>query len=407
MHIDYDDNNYPSRIQFANGNVTEYVYSATGEKLRAVHYTAVPNIEVGSGETHELTQAEILFKDSTDYHGSLIMENGVPSQYLFDGGYCKLKDNSGNPAISYHYFDRDHLGNIRGVIDESGTVEQITNYYPFGAPYSDATTTNPTFQRYKYNGKELELMHGLKWYDYGARWYDPLLANWNRPDPSHKDYYPWSPYAYCGDNPVNAVDPDGRKIVFINGYLGFGSPEGGKSYWNGFNSTFVKGAQSFFNDNNVFFTDTDHFIFSSARSRIRLGYEYARNHYNEWISDMSDDESFKLVSHSMGGAFSKGIETYLKEKGRKVDFNVMINTYQVDKIRNDKDSQTFYIDYQNTNDPVLFLFDSNLGYGSLENSNIIIRESSDDELFNIHKSPIDNGTFWNNIKQYINNYLSK
>ena len=213
MHIDYDDNNYPRRIQFANGNVTEYVYTATGEKLRTVHYTAVPNIEVGSGETHTLTDAEILFKDSTDYHGSLIMENGMPSQYLFDGGYCKLKDGSGNPAVSYHYYDRDHLGNIRGVIDEDGTVEQITNYYPFGAPYSDATTTNPTFQRYKYNGKELELMHGLKWYDYGARWYDPLLVNWNRPDPSHKDYYPWSPYVYCGDNPMNAVDPDGRKMV--------------------------------------------------------------------------------------------------------------------------------------------------------------------------------------------------
>ncbi len=215
MHIDYDDNNNPRRIQFANGNVTEYVYTTTGEKLRAVHYTAVPNIEVGSGETHELTQAEILFKDSTDYHGSLIMENGIPSQYLYDGGYCSLKDNSGNPAVSYHYYDRDHLGNIRGVVDESGTVEQITNYYPFGAPYSDATTTNPTFQRYKYNGKELELMHGLKWYDYGARWYDPLLVNWNRPDPSHKDYYPWSPYVYCGDNPIMFVDPDGRKIVIV------------------------------------------------------------------------------------------------------------------------------------------------------------------------------------------------
>ena len=176
------------------------------EKLRAVHYTAVPNIEVGSGETHTLTDAEILFKDSTDYHGSLIMENGIPSQYLFDGGYCSLKDNSGNPAVSYHYYDRDHLGNIRGVIDENGTVEQITNYYPFGAPYSDATTTNPTFQRYKYNGKELELMHGLKWYDYGARWYDPLLVNWNRPDPSHKDYYPWSPYAYCMGNPIRYID---------------------------------------------------------------------------------------------------------------------------------------------------------------------------------------------------------
>jgi len=225
MHIDYDDNNYPRRIQFANGNVTEYVYTATGEKLRAVHYTAVPNIEVGSGETHELTTAEILFKDSTDYHGSLIMENGVPAQYLFDGGYCKLTDGSGNANISYHYYDRDHLGNIRGVIDEAGTVEQITNYYPFGAPYSDATTTNPTFQRYKYNGKELELMHGLKWYDYGARWYDPLLVNWNRPDPSHKDYYPWSPYVYCGDNPVNAVDPDGRIIIPVH------HTSSGKSYY--------------------------------------------------------------------------------------------------------------------------------------------------------------------------------
>ena len=108
-----------------------------------------------------------------------------------------------------------------------------------------------------------------------------------------------------------------------------------------------------------------------------------------------------------GGAFSKGIETYLKEKGRKVDFNVMINTYQVDKIRNDKDSQTFYIDYQNTNDPVLFFFDSNLGYGSLENSNIKIRERSNDELLYIHRSPIDNGNFWDMIKQYINNHLYK
>ena len=38
-HIDYDLHNNPLRIQFANGNVTKYVYSAAGEKLRAIHYT--------------------------------------------------------------------------------------------------------------------------------------------------------------------------------------------------------------------------------------------------------------------------------------------------------------------------------------------------------------------------------
>ena len=31
--IEYDYNNNPVRIQFTNGNVTKYVYSATGELL--------------------------------------------------------------------------------------------------------------------------------------------------------------------------------------------------------------------------------------------------------------------------------------------------------------------------------------------------------------------------------------
>lgn len=33
------------------------------------------------------------------------------------------------------------------------------------------------------NGKELDLMHGLNTYDYGARQYDPILAKWDRVDP--------------------------------------------------------------------------------------------------------------------------------------------------------------------------------------------------------------------------------
>ena len=77
-YITYDLNNNPKQIYFTNGSVTKYVYSASGQKLRAVHYTAKPNITRTWGEKPaELTVAQILLADSTDYlmGGSLTMYN--------------------------------------------------------------------------------------------------------------------------------------------------------------------------------------------------------------------------------------------------------------------------------------------------------------------------------------------
>ena len=49
----------------------------------------------------------------------------------------------------YHY-NQDHLGNIREVVNANGTVQQVTNYYPFGAPFSEsASVMNADFQEYK------------------------------------------------------------------------------------------------------------------------------------------------------------------------------------------------------------------------------------------------------------------
>ena len=203
--IDYDACGYPRRVQFMDGSVTEYVYTVTGVKLRTVHRTAVPGISVAFGQTRELTEGETLSADSTDYLGNLILEDGEPSKYLFEGGYCSF-DGDG---ISYHYYDRDHQGNIRAVVNSDGTVEQIMNYYPFGTPFSDGTALNPDYQPYKYNGKEFESMHGRNAYDYGARFYDPLLPTWDRMDPLCEKYYHVSPYAYCLNNPVRFYDKDG------------------------------------------------------------------------------------------------------------------------------------------------------------------------------------------------------
>ena len=87
----------------------------------------------------------------------------------------------------------------------------------FGAPYADATASKGAdVQPYKYNGKELDLMHGLNTYDYGARQHDPILARWDRIDPHCEKYYNVSPYAYCHNNPVMLVDPNGMDDYYTS-----------------------------------------------------------------------------------------------------------------------------------------------------------------------------------------------
>ena len=228
--IDYDLNNNPVRIQFTNGSVTRYIYSAAGEKLRATHLTAVPNISVAIGSTRELLPSEILNADSTDYllGGSLTMRNGRIDKYQFDEGYCQATKYVRNPSqdnFTFYYYNRDHLGSIRQVIKadgSQGSIVQSLDYYPFGAQFCHNSTTSEV-QPYKYNGKEFDNMHGLNTYDYGARQYNPVTARWDRVDPLSEKYYNVNPYAYCGDNPVNAVDLDGRDWY---------STENGTLIWN-------------------------------------------------------------------------------------------------------------------------------------------------------------------------------
>ena len=77
---------------------------------------------------------------------------------------------------------------------------------------------NADFQEYKYNGKEFDKMHGLNTYDYGARQHDPLLCRWDRMDPLCEKYYSVSPYAYCCNNPVKFIDPDGMDLYLAGTY---------------------------------------------------------------------------------------------------------------------------------------------------------------------------------------------
>ena len=183
--IQYNVLNLPSTVSFSDGSTITYTYGADGTKLRTVH-------KIGSTTT------------TTDYCGNVIYENGTQKLLLTEEGYINLTGTQ-----QYHYYLKDHQGNNRVVINQSGTVEETNHYYPFGGVFGTAGNTQP----YKYNGKELDTKKGLNWYDYGARHYDAALGRFTTNDPLAEKYYSMSPYTYCADNPVKFIDPNGMEYA--------------------------------------------------------------------------------------------------------------------------------------------------------------------------------------------------
>ncbi len=111
---------------------------------------------------------------------------------------------------------QDYHGNNRTVINGStGATEQTIAYYSFGAVIAGLGTPT-TGQPYKFRGKELLTTNGLNEYDFGARNYYPAVPGFTRPDPLCVDTQHLSPYLYCGNNPVNAFDPDGRSTWVVD-----------------------------------------------------------------------------------------------------------------------------------------------------------------------------------------------
>ena len=116
----YNHLNLPSRITMVKGSITstiDYVYSASGAKQRVIHR---PNVLSPLSTT-------------TDYVNGYIFTNDSLSMALTDNGYYTFS-NTGDST--YYFYLKDHQGNNRVVVSQSGSVEQTNHYYPYSALFT-------------------------------------------------------------------------------------------------------------------------------------------------------------------------------------------------------------------------------------------------------------------------------
>jgi len=189
-NVTYNLLNLPLVVTNLNGTIT-YTYDAAGNKLRKV--------SVQSGVT-----------TNTDYIGG-IQYTGTTSENI---QYIMTEEGqaapNGTTNYDYQYFLGDNLGNTRlsfGTKTGATVKYQKDDYYPFGMEISD-TVSNPK-NYYLYNKKELQSEFGE--YDYGARFYDPVIARWTTVDPKAELDRRWSAYVYGLDNAIRFEDPDGME----------------------------------------------------------------------------------------------------------------------------------------------------------------------------------------------------
>jgi RHS repeat-associated protein len=198
--IRYNVLNLPDTIQFTAGHQNYYTYDASGKKLEVQNITSRNILNLPQDTITRLVSSTKL---TTDYCGDAIYQNDTLKEVLTPEGYWQNG--------LYYYYLKDHQGSTREVLRQDNTVMEYSDYYPDGMRF-ESSTSNSGALPYRYNGKELEAMNGLNEYDYGARRRETGIPVWTTVDPLAEKHPEISPYVYCGDNPMNRIDPDGRGV---------------------------------------------------------------------------------------------------------------------------------------------------------------------------------------------------
>ena len=114
-----------------------------------------------------------------------------------------------------YWYHPDYVSNVDLVTDVNGEAFELFLYNAWGESLHHWTSnsSNSWSSPYRFNSKELDPETGMHYY--GARYHHPKLSIWMSVDPDSYKFPTSTPFAYTGNNPIIAIDPDGREAYVI------------------------------------------------------------------------------------------------------------------------------------------------------------------------------------------------
>ena len=138
----------------------------------------------------------------------------LTAEYIYFGG--KRVARIDLPANTAHYYLSDHLGSTGIVVSATGTVEEESDYYPFG---TELVVTGPGANDLKFTGKRRDTESQLDYF--GSRYYSNALGRFTNADwsaiPVPVPYADFSEpqslnqYTYVRNIPSAHADADGHQ----------------------------------------------------------------------------------------------------------------------------------------------------------------------------------------------------
>jgi RHS repeat-associated protein len=184
----------PRRIDYAGANV-DGASVKYAEKYLSLQQTIK--------DRYAKFNVEYYGKDNDDY----VNGQGFCCEDAPQNAPARAPSTNDNPELFQYYYHSDHLGSTSLITNLDGEIVQHIEYVPFGEVFIEERN-NKWNTPYLFNAKELDEETGL--YYYGARYYEPRISVWYGADPMQEKYPEVSSYAYCLNNPIRYIDPDGN-----------------------------------------------------------------------------------------------------------------------------------------------------------------------------------------------------